>query len=222
MYNVDGTLNEASSITEVVHLILRHKNHSEWTVFAITGLGKQKLFLGHSWLQNHNPEINWVKREVKMSRCPHCCSGCQDELRQERVIQKAEAKRMDICSAGSWLEIDHNSGDSVDPNQESEPLSMEEGDRILATRLFPRPSMDIRALSTISQRLAEAHQANMEALNPVPEYLKEFTSVFSKQSFDTLLKPKEWDHAVELIPGSKPTGCKICQGTVIPNCLTLR
>ena len=69
--------------------------------------------------------------------------------------------------------------------------------------------MDIRASSTISQRLVEAHQANTEALNPVLEYLKEFTSVFSKQSFDTLPEPKEWDHAVELIPGSKPTGCKI-------------
>ena len=49
----------------------------------------------------------------------------------------------------------------------------------------------------------------MEALNLVLEYLKEFTSMFSKQSFDTLPEPKEWDHAVELIPGSRPTGCKI-------------
>ena len=116
---------------------------------------------------------------------------------------------MNICSPGSLPEIDHNSDDSVDPNQESEPLSMEEGDHILATRLFPYPLMDIRASSTISQRLAEVHQDNMEALNPVPEYLKEFTSMFSKQSFDTLPEPKEWDHMVELIPGSRPTGCKI-------------
>ena len=116
---------------------------------------------------------------------------------------------MDIFSAGSLPEIDHDSDDSINPNQESEPLSMEEGDHILATRLFPYPSMDIRALSTISQRLVEAHQANMEASNPVPEYLKEFTSVFSKQWFDTLPEPKEWDHAVELIPGSRLTGCKI-------------
>ena len=69
--------------------------------------------------------------------------------------------------------------------------------------------MDIRALSTILQRLAEAHQANTEALNLVLEYLKEFSSVFSKQSFNTLPEPKEWDHAVELIPGSKLSGCKI-------------
>ena len=69
--------------------------------------------------------------------------------------------------------------------------------------------MEIRASSTISQRLAEAFQTNMEATTLVPEYLKEFTSVFSKQTFDVLPEPKEWDHAVELIPGSKPSGCKI-------------
>ena len=71
VYNVDGTPNEASSITEVVNLILHYKNHSERTTFAVTCLGKQKLLLRHSWLQKHNLEINWAKGEVKMSRCPH-------------------------------------------------------------------------------------------------------------------------------------------------------
>ena len=70
VYNVDGTLNKAGSTTEVVDLILRYRNHSEWTLFTVTGLGKQKLILGHSWLQKHNPEIDWVTGEVKMSRCP--------------------------------------------------------------------------------------------------------------------------------------------------------
>ena len=49
----------------------------------------------------------------------------------------------------------------------------------------------------------------MEATTPIPEYLQEFTSVFSKQTFDVLPEPREWDHAVEIIPGSKPTGCKV-------------
>ena len=69
--------------------------------------------------------------------------------------------------------------------------------------------MDICASSTISQWLAEAFQTNTEAVTLVLEYLKEFTSVFSKQTFDILPEPKEWDHAVELIPGSKPSRCKI-------------
>ena len=87
VYNVDGTPNDAGSISEVVHLILHYKNHSERTTFAVTCLSKQKLLLGHSWLWNHNPKIDWNKGEVKMSRCPPCCcSGCQDELHQERII----------------------------------------------------------------------------------------------------------------------------------------
>ena len=39
--------------------------------------------------------------------------------------------------------------------------------------------------------------------------LTEFTSVFSKQSFDVLPECREWNHAVKIIPGSKPMGCKV-------------
>ena len=56
---------------------------------------------------------------------------------------------------------------------------------------------------------AKTYQANTETLNPIPDYLKEFTSMFSKMSFDILPEPKEWDHAVELIPESKTSGCKV-------------
>ena len=148
-----------------------------------------------------------------MSRCPpQCCSECRNELRQERVTRKAEARRIDICSVGPVPEVNHDSEDdpgidATDP--ENEPITIEEGDQILATGLLPRLSMDICASSTISQWLAEAFQTNTEAATTVLEYLKEFTLVFSKQTFNILPEPKEWDHAVELILGSKPSGCKI-------------
>jgi hypothetical protein len=70
--------------------------------------------------------------------------------------------------------------------------------------------MDIRASSTISQCLSKAFRTNSEADSPpILEYLKEFTSVFSKNSFDVLLKPKEWDHAIKIIPRSKASNCKV-------------
>ena len=47
--NVDGTPNGTTGyITEAVDLILRYKNHSECTLFAVTGLGRESLILGHS------------------------------------------------------------------------------------------------------------------------------------------------------------------------------
>ena len=213
VYNIDRSPNEVGSIMEVVSLILHYKNHSEWTLFHVTSLGKQKLILGHSWLHKHNPEIDWTKGEVKMSRCPpRCCSRCHDEICLERISWKADAKRRDACFIGPMPEISHDSEEDLmsdTVNLEDESISVEEGPWILATGLIPILSTDICASSTILQRLAEAFQANTEAVTPVPEYLKEFTSVFSKQSFNVLPEPKEWDHAMELISGSKLSTCKV-------------
>jgi hypothetical protein len=46
VYNVDGTANDASAITDIADVILCYKHHSERTQLAITHLGKQSLILG--------------------------------------------------------------------------------------------------------------------------------------------------------------------------------
>ena len=43
----------------------------------------------------------------------------------------------------------------------------------------------------------------------IPDYLQEFDSVFSKESFDMLSEPKPWDHAIELVPDGKTSSCKV-------------
>jgi Retroviral aspartyl protease len=58
IYNVDGTLNEAGSITEVVKMMLQYHDHSETMIFTVPGLGKQDVILGITWLHEHNPEID--------------------------------------------------------------------------------------------------------------------------------------------------------------------
>ena len=130
-----------------------------------------------------------------MSRCPpRSCSGCQDELCQEWITRKAESKK-DRCLLGPLPEVDHDSEDDsglsiTDP--EDEPISIKDGDQIFSTGLLLTPSIEIRASSMISQRLAEVIQANLEALTPVLDYLKEFTSIFSKKPFDVLPEPTLW------------------------------
>jgi len=36
-----------------------------------------------------------------------------------------------------------------------------------------------------------------------------FESVFAKEDFDVLLEHRQWDHAIELIPGSEPKSSKV-------------
>jgi len=66
VFNVDSSLNKAGQISKVVDILLHYKTHSERMLLAISKLGKQSLILGYNWLKDHNPKINWEKREVEI------------------------------------------------------------------------------------------------------------------------------------------------------------
>jgi len=144
-----------------------------------------------------------------MSRCPtRCCSGCRDKARVERITRKAKIRWTEAVSDGPLLEL-HTDSKEEEP-EEAEEL-IKPGDCIFAIGLVPAP-VEIRATSSVSQHLAKAFKQNSESAPSgwsVLEYLKEFDSIFSKESFDALPESKKWDHAVELIPGEKASNCKV-------------
>ena len=80
VFNVDGTCNEAGSITEIIDTILQYNGHTERMSFTVTNLGKQDIILGFTWLQEHNPEIDWQTWKVVMSRCPDKCHTCRMDV----------------------------------------------------------------------------------------------------------------------------------------------
>src|SRR5882672_8443464 len=73
VYNVDGTLNNAGYITEVVNLMVHYGDHSEQATFHVMGIGQTTIILRHTWLVEHNPKIDWSTGKVSMTRCPVAC-----------------------------------------------------------------------------------------------------------------------------------------------------
>ncbi|KAF7759981.1 hypothetical protein Agabi119p4_11676 [Agaricus bisporus var. burnettii] len=93
--NVDGTINASGAVTHRVAANVYYKGHKERVHFEICGLGKNKVILGMPWLQMHNPEIDWEKGEVKMTRCPDGC-GYKDKGKakeKQEEIRKVEEPR---------------------------------------------------------------------------------------------------------------------------------
>ena len=58
-YNVDRTENKKGTIKSYVDLEFSLNGKSFKEKFYVTGLGKQKIILGLSWLKEYNLEINW-------------------------------------------------------------------------------------------------------------------------------------------------------------------
>src|SRR6266702_2404572 len=158
-----------------------------------------------------------------MTRCLLCCYiGCQTERKAEQNAKKEDAARINTCRMGpfpAFVEDANKEEDELkeepehlsdaEPDDSDKPL--EEGDRIWATGLFPQAE-HIRASTTVSQRLAEGFRQNSQPVDHekhIPEHLRHFHSVFSKDSFNELPRTKPWDHAVELLPDTTPKSCKV-------------
>jgi len=92
-------------------------------------------------------------------------------------------------------------------------VEYEPGNRLFVTRILLEPAAkDLHAISTISQKLVEgACQAleTQKGLLTLPDYAKEFESVFAKEDFNILPEHRQWDHAIELIPGLEPKSSKV-------------
>jgi hypothetical protein len=157
------------------------------------------MILGYNWLCNHNPEINWQTKEVKMSQCPHQCSTCRVEDKREVKIQKSTTLQINACRAGAFPMM----VEEVDED-ESPYMNMDETDEGAQDTC---PAFDddldihfVHATSTVSGRLAEAFAKNSKPKgfeDIVLMTLHKYADIFSETAFDSLPECRKWDHAIE-------------------------
>ena len=75
IYQSDGEQTSAGEVTGYVEVSMRIRDHQESIKFYVTKLGKRDIFLGYTWLRKHNPEIDWVQKQVDLTRCPSEACG---------------------------------------------------------------------------------------------------------------------------------------------------
>ena len=66
--NIDGFFNKEKLIKHTVEVNIYYQWHRVRTEIDVIGSQKWSVFLRMLWLAHHNPEDDWKKREVKMTR----------------------------------------------------------------------------------------------------------------------------------------------------------
>jgi len=72
VFNANGTKN--GEVIKVASLEIEINRHKKTLEAAVTDLDGTDMFLGHDWLVNHNPEVNWKNGIIKFTRCPENCT----------------------------------------------------------------------------------------------------------------------------------------------------
>ena len=94
LYNIDGTENRDGTISEVAVLDMAIGDHREKVVFVVTDIGEEDVIIGLDWLREHNPEIDWERGSLRLSRCPETCPTSQ------KTSEPVETK---VCDTEVWL-----------------------------------------------------------------------------------------------------------------------
>jgi len=170
------------------------------------------MILGYTWLKDHNPEVDWQTREVQMNCCPPRCEGCRAICKARASRRKVKARAVNVCRSGPSPEYAEDS----EENENSLPtgeVKYKQGDQLFVTRLLLESvAADLCTTSTISQKLAEEACRVLESqkgLFTLPDCVRGFEFMFAKKDFDILLEHRQWDHAIELVPGSAPKSSKV-------------
>ena len=88
---MDSTGNSGGAITYEVKVNMFYKGHIERVRIDVCELGKTDVILGMPWLAAHNPEIDWEKGEVRMTRCPLLC-GKAVKIKGKKEMWKDEKR----------------------------------------------------------------------------------------------------------------------------------
>ena len=98
--NVDRTRNKQGMITHYTELNMSIGNSTWKQCLYITGLGKQKMIFGFTWLKEWNPDINWQTGKIKWwqpegnKECIHPSNGvCVNEPSEETTWTKPPASK---------------------------------------------------------------------------------------------------------------------------------
>jgi len=119
--NVDGTENSRGAITHEVEVNMFYKGHVERVRMDVCELGKTDVILGMLWLATHNPEIDWEKEDIRMTRCPPLCGKAvrikgKKEIREDekKIIKWAVDKKED-WGREEEIKVDHRKVEEMVP-----------------------------------------------------------------------------------------------------------
>jgi transposase InsO family protein len=196
--NVDGTPNRQGTIKHTTIQVIRIKSlddnfHEETAELYVTALGDHDIILGTDWLRAHNPEVDWAKPRLALTRCPDTC-----KLSKSPMVIEPRPQSYNSVTIG----VLHPQEPDI---PEEEPISEQLAINafIQFHQYFKTTTLAIRAKITHSTEIA-ARSAPKPSIEHIPVEFRRYAKVFNEEASYRLPAHRPWDHAIDLIPNAPP------------------
>jgi hypothetical protein len=194
VYNVDGTPNKKGTIRQYVDLHIEVHGRKRKERLYVTGLGKQKIILGFTWLKQTNPIIDWKK-------------GTLDWRYPNQKPKQAKEKR---TRTPATISVEEDKEKHLNSTQN--PLDHDDIALLVSTLIGETDNnIWINAKSTTATDIQVEINSKKKALpleEQVPKEFHEFLDVFSEEKAARFPEPRPWDHKIEMKDTFQPKSFK--------------
>ncbi|KAJ1330713.1 hypothetical protein BSLG_009165 [Batrachochytrium salamandrivorans] len=193
--------------------------HVETIGFYVTSLC-HGIILGYSWLERHNPQINWESRMVDFgsSYClENCCvgstriQGLGKPPRTSDISPKPDIPEPELFDQTSDSSVDPD----IDPSLFKDPsMDLDLGIKKPVPQVSRNTSKSVSFAETIQTEVYPFLEVSPISVTPIPlEINKEFSSVFSESQANILPSHRSFDCAINLSSSAEPPYGRIYQLT---------
>ncbi|KAH9270988.1 hypothetical protein BASA83_006738 [Batrachochytrium salamandrivorans] len=193
--------------------------HVETIGFYVTSLC-HGIILGYSWLERHNPQVNWESRMVDFGSS-YCLDNCCVGSTRIQGLGKPPSTS-DISPKPSIPEpepFDQTSDSVIDPDIDlslfKDPsMDLDLGIKKPVPQVSSNTSKSVSFAETMQTEVYPFLEASPVSETPIPpEIYKEFSSVFSESQADILPLHRSFDCTINLSSSAEPSYGRIYQLT---------
>ncbi|EED23163.1 gag/polymerase/env polyprotein, putative [Talaromyces stipitatus ATCC 10500] len=178
-------LSEEGITDETGWLAMSIDGHLEMINFDIAKLGRDDVILGIPWLRKHNPEIQWDKGHLHLTRCR--CGTTQTI----KASETTESQEIDIQETMDTPQQDETKGRVI--AEVTEEITLHE-EQEMFRKLLEKAAKERQLASSMNVAL--------------PIEYEQFRDLFDR-TYQALPDHNEWDHTIPLKEGKEPVPQKI-------------
>lgn len=150
----DGTLPSSGPVTQETTplLVTTPDGHQEFIRFDILSSPMFPVILGTPWLQAHNPQINWIRKEISFTS-PYCLQHClapeTSNVASCLSVQPVPVNNQSIPPAYQEFAdvFDKKKADVLPPHRSYDcPIELLPGAEIPICRIFPLSEVELGTL----------------------------------------------------------------------------
>ena len=225
VFNIDGTQNKRGTITHYMELDLLIGEWIKKLWLYITGLGKQKVLLGFTWLQKENLDIDWKQGKIKWQPIEANddymkLSVNAPEQGSEEWIESCGNETLhpfieEIKDEDEWINSSVNPASDLEDFNEITIRYISTDNSLMDIWNSTCPEdmlleIWINATLSPSQEFAIKQEEGKEKQTIeqiVPLEYHEYLDVFQEE-VERFPKSRSWDHTIDIKPGFEPRSFK--------------